>query len=117
MTTRAGGLVVLVERVSDWHIGEDIMIAEQFSQVATGRRVLRLSSSFLTIMMTKGVHHYSVQGDALPEGCRIVEASMQVSSEDGSEELVLIIESETWPTSDALSAEDIRPCFTKHYCQ
>jgi hypothetical protein len=82
-----------------------------------GRRILRMKTGFLSVLMSKGVHHYFVDRDALPEDCRIVDASVNFSATLGAEELVLLLESEEWEPIEGVPAPEIKPLFIKHHCR
>lgn len=80
-----------------------------------GRRTLRMSTAFLPVLMGKGIRHYSVHKDALPEDCRIVDATVCFRSAVGGAELVLLLESEEWGAVEGLPPE-IKPSLIKHHC-
>jgi len=76
-----------------------------------GRRVLRISTGFLPLLMGKGLHHYSVFKDAVPEDCRVLTAKIEGG------DLVFLVESEEWGPSDGTLAPEVRPCLVRHHCR
>lgn len=77
-----------------------------------GRRTLQIASGFLPVLMSKGVHHYFVGNDAVPDDCRIVDAWMA----DDDRSMILLLESEEWEWLQDGSTPRIEPMFFKHHC-
>ena len=81
-----------------------------------GRRILRMVPGFLPVLMGRGVHHYSVHKDALPEDCRIVDATMCSRESEGSTELMLLLESPDWEPTEGEPVPEIKPSLVRHHC-
>jgi hypothetical protein len=96
------------------------VVSEDESQNGTGltwgRRILRIKTGFLPVLMGKGIHYYSVFKDALPEDCRILDCSLNFRSIHDADELVLLLESSDWEPIDGVPAPEVRPDFVKHHC-
>ena len=78
-----------------------------------GRRTLRIVAGFLPALMSRGVHHYFVGGEPLPDDCRIVDASMSFRETPGAQELVLLLESEEWEPIAGVPAPEVRLSFVE----
>jgi hypothetical protein len=83
---------------------------------ARGRRILRINAGFLPVLMGRGVHHYSVFKNALPEDCRVVDASVNFRGIDGADELVLLLESDEWEPTMGAPVAAIKPSLVRHHC-
>jgi hypothetical protein len=81
-----------------------------------GQRTLRINTRFLPVLMGRGIHHYSVFRNALPEDCCVVDASVTIRESGGDSELVLLLESSEWEPSNGAAAPEIMPSFVRHYC-
>ena len=84
--------------------------------ITVGRRILRIKTGFLPVLMGKGIHHYSVGKDALPEDCRIVDCSVSFRSTHGADELVLLLESEDWELAEGVPAPEVSPVLVQNHC-
>jgi hypothetical protein len=81
-----------------------------------GRRILRINARFLPVLMGRGIHHYSVFKDAIPEDCYIIDAAVNFRGSHGIGELVLLLESEDWEPIEGVPVPEVKPSLVRHHC-